>query len=133
MQRLIVIVVVLVLVSIVIAGGWIIRDHLGGVRDAYALDWASASVISFIDHHEGRVPKDWNDLKAEFDTLSKSDKSWTFDEIQNRVVIDFESLSEWTKGTEQDSIIVRNVSGVRWSGPDPNDRIRECLSKYNGK
>ena len=134
MSRYVVIGCVVIVCVVAVVVGYVLCEHLEGVQDAYALDWASAMVASYIDRHHGQAPDTWDDLRPEFDVLSERDKSWTFDEIKGRVVIDFANLEGWTKGRRHNPEFVSTVSGrqLRWSAPDPNERIAEVCVRTAG-
>lgn len=60
---------------------------LDWLNDAYALWGAGEMVVNYMDHHEGRWPKGWNDLKPYFDAGGGRVGGWSFEEYQRRVAI----------------------------------------------
>ena len=92
------------------------------IRDAYCLDWASATVARYIDDNDGRYPPEWESLRTSFDKVT--DGSFGFEEVKARTIIDFR-VDPMNPPTE--FVTLRSGRGVRWWAPDPNDRIRERL------
>src|SRR5688572_733488 len=59
------------------------------IRDAYCQDWASAAVVQYMDDHDGRYPRNWEDLREPFAKVTAADPSFSFEEVRSRVTIDF--------------------------------------------
>lgn len=102
------------------------------VKDAYASDWTAAFVIAHLQENDNRWPTGWDDLKDEFDTLSDTGKyAWTFAELQHRVWLDWSADPRQIATTDPPITVFRLKSGRQASyGGDPNERIRDYLSKH---
>lgn len=118
-----------VAVSLIVGATTIeLREQGEAIRDAYCLDWASAAIVQYMDDHQGRYPKDWNDLKLAFDKVTARDRSFSFEEVRSRVVIDFKINSGAPPAQFLWPTSGRNA---RWNSPDPDERIRARLSQQN--
>jgi hypothetical protein len=53
---------------------------LDWVDDAYALWGAGEMVVDYMEDHEGRWPKGWNDLKSYFDAGGGRVGGWSFED-----------------------------------------------------
>lgn len=95
------------------------------IRNAYCLDWASAAVVRYMDDHDGRYPRNWNDLREPFAKVS--DGSFSFEEVQSRVAIDFNVNPQGTYDPSFEFVQDISGSGGRWGSPDPNERIRRRI------
>ena len=83
------IVAVSLLVGLVVFVVFALQAQSQMVRNAYCLDWASAAVVQHIEDHEGNYPRDWGELHKAFDKVTSKDHSFSFEEIQARVAVDF--------------------------------------------
>lgn len=101
------------------------------VRDAYASDWTTEFVIAHLRENENRWPTEWDDLKDEFDTLAEPGHyAWTFAELQERVWLDWDANPRQIAISDPPLTVFRLTSGRQASyGGDPNERIRDYLSK----
>jgi hypothetical protein len=116
--------VVLVLL-VALAAAYGLREQGEIVRDAYCVDWASASIERYIDDNGGNYPTDWQSLRPSFDKVT--DISFTFEEVQARTSINFEIAPQ---NPSQQFVTLASGRGVHWGETDPNDRIRERLQKH---
>src|SRR6478672_4920247 len=76
-------------VSLVGLAVYALKAQARMVRNAYCLDWASAAVVQYMEDHEGRYPRNWDQLKEAFDKVTSADHSFSFEEVQSRVSVDF--------------------------------------------
>ena len=60
---------------------------LDSVDDAYALWGAGDMVVEYMEDHDGRWPKGWDDLRPYFDAGGGRVGGWSFDEYQRHVTI----------------------------------------------
>jgi hypothetical protein len=58
-----------------------------GVDDAYAQRGAADMVIRFLEEHEGRWPRGWDDLQAYHDQGMGRVTGWTFADFQRHIRI----------------------------------------------
>ena len=96
--------------------------------DAYASDWTVVFVTDHI-HTTGEWPKGWDDLKDEYDRMAPaSHYAWTFDELQERVWLDWDADLDSVRSADPPQTIFRLTSGREASfNGDPNDLIRNFL------
>jgi hypothetical protein len=108
-----------------VAGGyWFLWEQGEAIHDAYCIDWASAMVIQFMDDNEGKYPGSWSDLRQPLEKLRGGDNSFSFEEIQSRVAIDFSANPGDKKGDDTRPLIWLNSGRrVSWGRPEPNERI----------
>ena len=64
---------------------------LSGVKDSYAVDWASEFVIQHLSANNNRWPTSWDDLRDEYDDAVKRGRTpaVTWEEMLDRVEIDW--------------------------------------------
>lgn len=113
---------------LLVAGGYrLLREQGEMIRDAYCADWASAMVVQFMDDNDGLYPREWNDLRQPFEKISG--KSFSFEEIQSRVEVDF-SASPLDQRSDVAAPLLRLKSNrhVSWGAPEPNERIRARIA-----
>jgi len=99
------------------------------IRDAYCLDWASASVVQYMEDHQGRYPRSRDDLQEAFDKVTAQDRSFSFEEVQSRVFVDFTVDPTVPPDASFQFVRLRSGPGARWNAPDPDERIRSHLLK----
>lgn len=97
--------------------------------DAYASDWTAIFVIDHLRTSDGAWPKDWSDLKDEFDRMAEPNHyAWTFEELQQRVDIRFDVDPQELRDADPPLEVIRLTSGRRVSfDGDPNLLIRDYL------
>ena len=79
-----------------------------------------------MNDNEGRYPADWDDLKPAFIKTTANDQSFSFEEVQARVLVNFGiDQPDTTEFTQ--FLSLRSGRGVSWDSPEPNDRIRSRL------
>jgi len=127
LRTLLIVLAATVGIALAVAAIVVVREQGEMVRDAYCLDWASVAIVQHINDNEGRYPADWNDLKPAFVKATASDQSFSFEEVQARVIIDFRiDLSAPPDSTDR-FVWVRSGRGVSWNSPEPNERILSRL------
>jgi hypothetical protein len=76
--------------------GWVNREYRNVVRsvqDVYAL-WQVTDMLTYhVAGHQGAVPKSWKDLEAEYQVVNQGYNSFSLEELQQRVGIDFDTLA----------------------------------------
>jgi len=99
------------------------------VRNAYCLDWATAAIVQYMDDHEGQYPGDWGQLKEAFDKVTSADHSFSYEEVQSRVAIDFSVGPKMPPDQSFQFVTVRSGPRGHWGPLDPNERIRLHILK----
>ena len=68
-----------------------LNSVMSGVKDSYAVDWASEFLIQHLSANNNRWPKSWDDLRDEYDQAVKHGQTpaVTWQELKDRVVIDW--------------------------------------------
>jgi len=113
--------------AVMLLSGWavlVLREQGEMIRDAYCLDWASAAIVQYMDDHDGQYPKDWQELRKCYDKVTSRDHSFSFEEMQSRVFVDFGVETQKPYDESFRFVWLRSGGGARWTSPDPNDRIR---------
>lgn len=110
-------------------GCWFLREQGEVIDDAYCIDWASAMVIQFMDDNDGKYPESWSDLRQPLEKLRGGDNSFSFEEIQSRVAIDFTANPRDKMGDATRPLIwLKSGRRVSWGRPEPNERIRARIA-----
>jgi len=87
-------------ISVLLGTGAVVIREIGNIRleiaDNYALTEVQEMISLHIRRHNGDFPQCWEDLRAEFDVV---DQAYSLgpnglDELQSRIVINFELLSD---------------------------------------
>lgn len=101
------------------------------VRDAYAQWWTGSMLVEYMKEHDDRWPKSWDDLREEYAACVKQSGSapWAFDDLRNRVEIDFAADPRRLLGHEGAPKVVwlRSGNSHTFEGTEPNDVIRKYL------
>jgi hypothetical protein len=139
-RRWIIATVVLALVGAVAWPVYDILYTLAGLQDAYAKWDAATLVIEFMDTHDGRWPRGWEDLRGTYSELQQRTghrymhTALTFDEFRSRVGIDFQAdpakLAMMPENREDAPFrVIWAASGntTTWSGAEPNQIVLEYL------
>ena len=117
---------------------WFFANLDSSINDGYALWGAADMVIDYMDEHEGRWPRNWEDLEPYFRRSNGRVGGWSFEKFQSRVVIDFAAdVSELRKASLNSSAAFRVIRAINWGaahvGQDPNERLREYFRGRVGK
>jgi hypothetical protein len=127
-RTLLILLVIGAVVTLVVGITVALREQGEMVRDAYCLDWASVAIVQYLDDNESRYPSDWNDLKPAFAKATAHDQSFSFEEVQSRVIVDFTVDPSTPKSSTAPFLRPRSGRDVRWGSPDPDQRIRDRLN-----
>ena len=127
--------------SVALVGGGILafaiyRHVTRTIPDCYA-QWASAELVIGFRKEKGVMPSSWDDLRPYYPTYSPHHGGLAFDEIRERIRIEFPSLSklEHDFRNEAPPEIIATVSGIgsHWEGAEPNKLVNyEIRKKENG-
>ena len=106
------------------------------MRNSYAVWWAADMAIEHLRENENQWPRTWDDLRDDYAAcVSRSGQPWTFDEIRQRVTIDFDvntvDLLDGSKGMETPKFsVIRSSDGTKshWQGKEPNTIIHKYLN-----
>ena len=134
--RLVQVAIVLsVLVTIVFAATWTIsflKQVVGIPHEAYASDWTAAFVIDHV-RSTGEWPKNWDDLRDEYDRLAvPAHYAWTFEELQMLVKVDWNTDVSQIRLSKTPVVLIRLTSGRRVSfNGDPNQLIYDFVNTGN--
>lgn len=126
--------IITVVAAVAIGAAWFVTAANRLYRDAYA-GWEAAEVIiDYMEAHDGRWPRSWDDLAG-------AKQRWLgIEEVQRRVDVDFEVdpqvlLQSATSGDTPPFRVVRlrNGSSAHWEGREPNEMILEHLKQQKRK
>lgn len=106
------------------------------IRNAYAVWWVADMVIIHLESNENRWPTSWDELRDDYEIcVSRSGQPWTFEELRNRVEIDFDivtdKLMESARGKSVPNFPVIYPSDgteAHWKHQEPN---RKLLDYFN--
>jgi len=78
------------LCTVALVGSAILVRGIGhGIDDAYA-EWGAADmVIGYMEAHDGKWPRSWEELRPAFDAGGGRVGGWSFEEYRSRIKIDF--------------------------------------------
>ena len=119
----------------VLVGGWLAYDANRAMRNSYTQWWAADMVTEHLKSNDNRWPRSWDELRDDYDTcVNRSGSPWTFDEIRQRVTIDFAattaSLTETALQENKPNFnVIRAADGTdyHWQGHEPNTIIFNYL------
>lgn len=117
--------------AVVAAANYALKSVNNLVLNAYASDWTARFVIEHLKANDCRWPTGWDDLREEYDTLAEpSHYAWTFNELQERVVLDWDVDIEAIVNADPPVTVFRLADGgtANYNG-DPNVRIRDFVAE----
>ena len=123
------------LVAIVFWGGWRVFHFFEyGIDNAYAQKGAGYMVVNFMSKNDGRWPRNWEDLRSEFESGHSGIGGWSFEKYCSRVWIDFDAdpkalAAEARKGGGPNFNVIFPADGidVEWKGASGNQIVYEYL------
>lgn len=132
-HRIIVIVVALIVIAVLC----IAYNVNQTIRDSYAVWWVSDMVIEHLRLNDDTWPTGWNDLRDDYETcVERSGQPWTFEELRNRVTIEFDAnvseLKDRSRGREQPDFSViwlSDGSDSHWTGHEPNTKLLQYFNE----
>ena len=69
---------------------WVVFHFFAfGIDNAYAQWGAADMVIGYMEKHEGRWPRSWEDLRPQFEAGGGRVGGWSFEKYRSRVWIDW--------------------------------------------
>jgi hypothetical protein len=120
---------IITLLTLLLGGVYIVVAVNYGVDDGYALWGAAEMVIDYMEIHDGDWPRNWEDLRPQFNASNGNVPGWTFEEYQSRIAIDFNADPDelYRKSLESPHPTFR-VIWPKWEllvrvGGDPNQRL----------
>jgi len=80
-----------ILAALAVGGGWYFYYRIDTVvRNAYAVWWVADMVIHHLESTDDRWPTGWDDLRDDYEALTReSGRPWTFEELSRRVEVDW--------------------------------------------
>ena len=134
-----------VLVAVVAGIGYCIRlandlQELNEIiRNSYAVWWVADMVIEHQLANEGAWPRNWDDLRDDYQTcVKRSGQPWTFEELRSRVIVDWNAdpsaLAKSAKTTDHPEfrvIWLRDGTNAHWESHEPNHIIYDYLRQEN--
>ncbi len=109
---------------------------LDRVKDQYAIAQAVSALTEYIEQTEGRWPSDWESLRAAHKTVTdRGENACTFEEVQDRVEIDFSvSTTTLLKNEAQSKTPPFDVIRLKhpttaWTFGEPNEQIAIYLRR----
>lgn len=127
--------IIVVVLSGVAATGWFYANRVNRtIRGSYAVWWAADMCIEHLEANGGTWPRSWDDLRDDYQTcVNRSGQPWTFDEIRERVEIDWDAdpqqLLEQSSNESADVRVIwlRDGTVAYWQGREPNQIILDYL------
>jgi hypothetical protein len=109
-----------------------IYEYDQAIRDVYAADVTSALISDYIVANHGECPNGWEELRSVHAELFRRDSSWTLEELERRVDVQWLTIHDYHGADEPQGSrnFVRLKSGRRGflSSPNPNERIAKALA-----
>lgn len=89
-------------------------------------------VIEHLKANDNAWPKGWDDLRKPYETcVLRSGRPWSFDELRDRVDVDWGADAKSRLKTDQTTraIWLRDGTNAYWENHEPNRLIREYLTR----
>ena len=122
------------------AGVSVYRTVYVVVPDAYAQWWVADMVIEHMERNDGAWPKSWDDLREPYTICAgRSGPSWSFDELRERVEVDFNTDPDQLIAAASDAsppfrvIYLRSGGQHHWEGREPNQMILSYLNERSNR
>lgn len=128
-----------VLISLIVAAGYVAYEfnHYWSVTvpKAYAAWWVGDLVIDHMDRTGGRWPREWDDLREDYDAaIKRSGKVWTFEDLMKHIEVDWNADPAQLATAEPNKhgppfhvIRARDGRDASWGGHEPNQMIFDYL------
>ena len=133
---------ILSIAFLAVAGGaWYLYHRIDAVvRNAYAVEWVAGMIVDHLEANDGAWPKNWDDLRDDYELGElKAGRPWTFDELRDRVVVDWNAdpqlLASQTRQSKSDGAPPFHVIGLtdgstdHWRNAEPNKIVAEYFRK----
>ena len=72
---------------------WKYGSMIGSVQDFYAMSQVTDMLIYHIKHHQGKPPRNWQDLEGAYEYVNSGYNNFSLGELRQRVDIDFDALA----------------------------------------
>ena len=142
-------IVICAVVFVLTVAGWAAYHIVSAVRsvpDAYAAWDTGTLIIEYLDTHDGKWPRSWDDLRAAAASAPKHNRTLygagAYHDLPSRVRVDWEAdpkeiaRAECREGTPPVHVVTR-VDGtdfrVVWVGAEPNEMIWDYLRRHDSK
>jgi|GEM_PF-3497793 len=107
------------------------------IPELYAQEWVADLLITHMRLNDGQWPASWDDLEEAFQiNAARAGQPWTFDDLRERVAIDFSAdPNELARSVLQDGKVPFRVVWLRsgdhhhWAGGEPNLMVWRYLQK----
>lgn len=121
------------LLFVVIGGGvtyFVLRNVERVVKNAYAVWWVADMVVEHMKSNQNRWPRNWDDLREPYAALAqRSGQPWTFDELRERVVVDWKANPKSLAKENSFRVIwLKDGTSSHYEGCEPNEIVRRYLS-----
>ena len=122
-------VVLVLLVSAILGGVWVARSVLDTIHRAYAVWWVADMVIHHMEENNDAWPSGWEDLKGDYEALTKRSRPWTLEELSQWAEVDWSAdpkvLAAKARAGEPPVRVIcaRNHPDTCWQGREPNEMI----------
>lgn len=119
-------------------GVYVVRSIDSSVRNMYAVWWVGDMIVMHLEKNEDRWPESWDDLRDDYDAcVEEAGQPWTFQELRNRVEIDWNADPEALRALPPDEngdapfrvVRLRDGSEAYYVGREPNRMIHRYLQK----
>jgi hypothetical protein len=117
---------------ILASGGFFAYRTNEGIRNSYAVWWVADMVIEHLKANDNAWPKGWDDLRKPYETcVLRSGRPWSFDELRDRVDVDWGADAKSRLTTDQTTRVIwlRDGTNAYWENHEPNRLIREYLTR----
>lgn len=117
---------------------WFVLGFSYGIDDGYALWGAADMVIDYMESHDGRWPRGWDDLEPRFNAGDGRVGGWSLDQFKRRIVIDFDvDPDRLHQQSLQSSATTFDVIRPRWDfhvrvGGSANERLHDYFRQKAG-
>lgn len=107
------------------------------LKDPYAVEHTAGLIIRYMEQHENRWPRSWQDLERTQQITDPSNRNFSVQELQFHVVVDWnadpKNLARAELPTDDQPpfrvIWLRNGNSTHWSSTEPNQMILEYLQR----
>lgn len=110
------------------------------VLNSYAVWWVADMVVEHLKANDGQWPADWDDLRKDYRTcVAQSGQPWTFDQLSERVVVDWDvrpdkllAMSQGENSASFKVITLSDGTSSHWETREPNQIILDYLRSTTG-
>lgn len=129
--------IVVAIAAIVAFGISTLMEVNNTIRNAYAGWWVGDMVVEHLRANNDEWPKNWDDLTDDYQTCvaNAGAQPWGFDELRNRVKIDWNAVptdlaQQQSDGEPEFNVIwLSNGTNASWADAEPNEIVLRYLNR----